>query len=156
MLQKGNDGLMGFMDNIEKLVGDLGGGGSAQQAVNAASDHVENMDSNELAGHLTQSLPTMDRSSLAGLGQQLLATFTSHPASPGDASVATQAAGVSESEVAAGEPSAVAALIGYAKANPQILQAAASAFVQRNPSALEQFAPGLLQGVMSRFKGGTT
>jgi hypothetical protein len=141
---------MGFMDNIEKLAGDFAGGGASPQA-SAASDHVQNMDSNELAGHLTQSLPNMDQSSLAGLGQQLLATFTSHPASTTDANAATQAAGVSQEAVAAGDPGAVGALIGYAKANPQILQAATSAFMQRNPAALEQFAPGLLQGIMGRL-----
>jgi hypothetical protein len=144
---------MGFMDDIEKLAGDFSGGGSTQQAADAASDHVQNMDSNELAGHLTQSLPNMNQSSLAGLGQQLLSTFASHPASTVDATTATQEAGVSQEAVAAGEPGAVGALISYAKANPQVLQAAASAFMQRNPAALEQLAPGLLQGIMGRFGG---
>jgi hypothetical protein len=56
--------------------------------------------------------------------------------------------------VASGSPQGVAALIDYAKSNPQVLQQAASAFMQRNPAALQQLAPGLLQGIMGHLGGG--
>ena len=145
---------MSFMDGMEKMAGQFLGGASPQQAADAASEHVASTDPNELAGHLQQSLGSMDSSSLAGLGQQLLESFTNHPASTEDAGTATANAGVSQAAVASGEPGAVGALIQYAKNNPQVLQSAASAFMQKNPSAIAQLAPGLLQGIMGRLGGG--
>ncbi len=136
------------MENLSSLVGQFFGGATAQQASAAASTHVQEADPNEVADHLSQSVNTMDQPSTANLGQELLAAFTAHT---GDASTATNAAGVSPAAVASGEPGAVGALLQYAKQNPQVIQAAASAFMQRNPAALTSLAPGLIQGIMSRL-----
>jgi len=144
---------MGFMDNIGKLAGDLFAGVSPQQAADAASDHVETMDPHALAGHLTNSLPTMDASTLEGLGRQLLASFTSHPASPVDADTASQLAGTNSTAVASGEPAAIGALLNYAKAHPQVLQGAASAFMQSHPGVVSQLSPDLLHGIMAKLGG---
>jgi hypothetical protein len=145
---------MSFMDGLEKMVGQFMGGASPQQAADAASEHVASSDPNELAGHLQQSLGSMDPSSLSGLGQQLLESFTNHPASTEDANAATASAGVSAADVASGDQGAIGSLIAYAKSNPQVLQSAASAFMQKNPGAIAQLAPGLLQGIMGRLGGG--
>ena len=142
------------MDGLGKLAGQFLGGANPQQAADAASEHVASTDPNELAGHLTQSLGTMDQGSLQGLGQQLLESFTNHPASTEDANAATAAAGVSPAAVASGDQGAIGALLNYAKSNPQVLQSAASAFMQKNPGAIAQLAPGLLQGIMGRLGGG--
>jgi hypothetical protein len=146
---------MSFLDGIGKLAGQFLGGADPQQAADAASEHVASSDPNELAGHLTQSLGTLDPSALQGLGQQLLETFTNHPASTEDANAATASAGVSPADVASGDQGAIGSLIAYAKSNPQVLQSAASAFMQKNPGAIAQLAPGLLQGIMGRLGGAT-
>lgn len=144
---------MSFMDNIGKLAGGFLGGADPQAAASAASDHVAEMDTNQLGDHLTQSLGNMDRSSLMGLGQQLLQTFTNHAGYDGDANSATQDAGVSQASVAAGDPGAIGTLIAMAKNNPGVLQSAASSFLGNNPSALGSLAPGLLQGILGRLGG---
>jgi hypothetical protein len=145
---------MSFMDGLGKLAGQFLGGATPQQTADAASEHVASSDPNELVGHLTQSLGTMDQGSLASMGTQLLESFTNHPASTEDAATATANAGVSQSEVASGNPGAIGALIEYAKANPQVLQSAASAFMQKNPGAIASLAPGLVAGIMARLGGG--
>ena len=87
------------------------------------------------------------------LGQQLLQSFTNHASYAGDANTATQEAGVSQAAVAAGDPGAIGMLINMAKNNPSVLQSAASSFLGKNPSALTQLAPGLLQGILGRLGG---
>lgn len=145
---------MSFMDNITKMAGQFLNNASPQEAADAASDHVASTDPNELAGHLTQSLGNMDQGSIASLGTQLLHSFTNSPDPNEDANTAAQGAGVAQADVAAGDTGAVASLIAYAKNNPQVLQSAASAFMQRNPQAIMALAPGLLQGIMGRMGGG--
>jgi hypothetical protein len=142
---------MSFFDNLAKAASQLLGDANPQDVAQAASDHTASLDPSELAGHLQQSLGTMDQSSLTGLGQQLLQTFTNHGAYSGDGAQAAEAAGTSADAVASGSPEGISALIDYAKSNPQILQTAVSAFMQRNPQALEQLAPGLLSGIMGRL-----
>ncbi len=144
---------MSFMDNIGKLASGFLGGADPQAAASAASDHVAGMDAGQLGDHLTQSLGTMDKSSLMGLGQQLLSTFTNHAGYTGDANTATQEAGVSQADVAAGDPGALGMLIAYAKNNPAVLQNAASHFLGNNPNALGGLAPGLLQGILGKLGG---
>ncbi|GAC1519988.1 MAG: hypothetical protein NVS2B3_16360 [Vulcanimicrobiaceae bacterium] len=144
---------MSFMDNIGKMAEGMLGGANPEEAASAASDHVQSMEPGELGDHLTQSLGTMDQPSIAGLGQQLLQSFTNHAGYAGDANTATQDAGVSQAAVAAGDPGAVGMLINMAKNNPAVLQSAASSFLGKNPNALTQLAPGLLQGILGRLGG---
>ena len=120
---------MSFMDNISKTVSNLFGGGASGDA----------------AQNLTQHLGGVDQSTLASFGQQMLSTFTSHDAYPGDGAAAAAAAGTSAEAVASGAPNAISSLITYAQSNPQVMQACMTAFQERNPAALAQFAPGLLQ-----------
>jgi hypothetical protein len=141
---------MSFFDSLKSMAGGLLGNATPEDASQAVSAHVGSMEPSELAGHLTQSVSNLDPSSLQGLGQQLLATFTNHPAYSGDGAQAAQEAGTTEEAVASGSPSAISSIIAYAKSNPQVLQAATSAFMERNPAALEQMAPGLVQGIMQR------
>lgn len=142
---------MSFFDNLTRMASSLLGNVSPEQATQAASDHVADTDPNELAGHLQSSLGTMDASQVGALGQRLLETFTAHPSYQGDGAQAAAEAGTSEAEVASGSPNAVASLIDYARQHPEVLQAASTAFVQRNPEALQQLAPELLSGIMGRL-----
>jgi hypothetical protein len=150
---------MSFLDGLGKMAeGLLSGQAGAnplagvdpQAAGAAAADHVQSLDPSELAGHLTQSVGSFDASSLTGLGQTLLQSFTNNAGAQSGADAA-QAAGTDAQAVASGAPNAVAALINYAKNNPQVLQGAASSFLQNNPSAIGQLAPGLLSGILARL-----
>jgi hypothetical protein len=144
---------MGFLENLEGLAGDLLGGTSPQAVADAAVDHVQNADPNELGDHLTQSLGNLDGGSVVALGQHLLQSFMNNGG--GSADDAAAAAGTSADAVASGDQGAVGQLIEYAKSNPQVLQQAAGDFMQGNPGAIAQLAPGLLQGIMSRLGGGS-
>ncbi len=120
---------MSFIDNISKAVSGLfGGAGSADATQN-------------LEGHLN----SMDPATLGTFGQQLLNTFTSHEGYPGDGAQAAAAAGTTPEAVASGTPGAIGSLIAYAQQNPQVMQACMTAFQEKNPAALAQFAPGLMQ-----------
>jgi len=120
---------MSFMDNIAKTVSGLFGGGTD---ATAATQNLE--------GHLS----SMDPSTLGTFGQQLLSTFTSHPGYDGDGAKAAAAAGTTPEAVASGAPGAIGAIISYAQQNPQVMQACMTAFQEKNPAALAQFAPGLM------------
>ena len=145
---------MSFMDNLGKMAGGFLGNASPQEAADAASDHVANADPSEVADGLSQSVGNMDQPSLSSLGQQLLHAYTNNQSYSGDANSATQEAGVSQAAVASGDPGAVGMMLQFAKMHPEVLQTAASAFMQKNPSALGALAPTLLQGIMGRFGGG--
>ncbi|HMD03527.1 MAG TPA: hypothetical protein VKG44_11240 [Candidatus Baltobacteraceae bacterium] len=132
---------MSFMDNLGKMAsGLLGGNQGAEQEGQAGG-------SGEMVQQLVQHVCSgnMDQSTLTGLGQQLLTTFTSHSAYQGDGAQAAAEAGTTQEAVAQGSPNAIASLVQYAQSNPQVLSAAMTAFSERNPQALAQFAPGLLQ-----------
>jgi hypothetical protein len=144
---------MSFMDEIGKLAEGFLGGATPQQAADAAADHVQSADPSATADHLTQSLGNFDPATLSNLGQQLLSSYTNHQSYPGDANSA-QEAGVSQDAVAAGEPGALATMLQFAKNHPEVLQNAASAFMQKNPAAISQLVPGLLQGIMGKLGGG--
>ena len=141
------------MDGLSKLAGNLFGGGNADPAevAQAASDHIDSLDANTLAGHLKDSLGTMDQNSIGQLGQELLSAFNNHPASPADGDTAAAAAGTSSDAVAAGEPGAVGSLIDYAKQHPELLSQASQAFTQGNISSLSQMAPGFVNEILGRL-----
>jgi hypothetical protein len=144
---------MSFFDSITKIAGSLLADKSPQEVAGALSDHVSSMDPSELSGHMQQSVEAMDPQHRQQLGQQLLQTFTDHPASQDDGPSAAEQAGTNAQEVQQGSPGGLRALIAYAQANPQVLQTAVSAFVERNPGALAQLSPGLLQQFASKFTG---
>jgi hypothetical protein len=144
---------MSFFDGLEKMATEFLGSATPQQAADAASDHVQNADPNDTADHLMQSLGSLNPQMLSNLGQQLLSSYTNHASYAGDANSATQEAGVSQDAVAAGEPGALGLMLQFAKNHPEVLQNAASAFMQKNPGAIGSLAPGLLQGIMGRLGG---
>jgi hypothetical protein len=144
---------MSQYDDLSQMAGKIFGSDNAPSAqqIQGAVEHMRQMDPNELVDQLKASVGSMNPSSLSSLGQQLLQTFTNHQSYNGDGAQAAQEAGTSEQEVASGRPGAVSAIIDYARSNPQILQAATTAFTERNPQALKDLAPGLLSGIMQRL-----
>jgi hypothetical protein len=147
---------MSFFDSLGKMASEFLSNASPQETADAASAHVASANPSETADQLTQSVGNFDPQTLMNLGQQLLASYTQHPSYAGDANSATQEAGVSQDAVAAGEPGAVGMMLQFAKNHPEILQNAASAFMQKNPGAIGQLAPGLLQGIVGKLGGGAT
>ncbi len=71
---------MSFFDDLKKMATDFLASPQGQGAVAAASEHITQMDPQQLAGHLQDSLGSMDAEKVTALGQQLLQTFTSHQA----------------------------------------------------------------------------
>jgi hypothetical protein len=143
---------MSFFDGLSKLAGNFFGNQDAAQVGQAASDHIDSLDPGTLAGHLKDSLGTMDQGSIAQLGQSLLAAFNNHPASPADGDTASNAAGTDSGAVASGEPGAVGSLIDYAKEHPELLSTASRAFTQGNIASLQQMSPGFVGEIMSRLE----
>ncbi len=131
------------MDFLKNLAGNLTGGGNQGDMLKNVTDQVSKMGGDQLAGHVNTMADNADPDTRAQLGQHLLDAFTNHASFNGTGADAAQAAGTSAEAVASGSPDAISSIVNYAKSNPQILQAAATAFMTRNPSALASLIPGL-------------
>jgi hypothetical protein len=139
---------MSFLNNIGGLLAQFSGAAPGQ-VQDAAADHVGSMDSNELAGHLTDSTQNMSAGTLGQLATSLLGALNNH----GHDESAIQDAGVSTGDAQAGGQDAVSALIAHAQQNPAALKDAAVDFIKNNPQAVEQFAPDFLKGIIAKFAG---
>jgi hypothetical protein len=124
---------MSFMDNLGKMFG----GGSNPL------DMIKNLTGDQLGNVLQTGANQLPEDSRAQLGQQLLQAFTNHVPYTGDGAQAAQAAGTTADAVASGAPSALSSIIDYAKAHPEVLQTAATAFATKNPQVLTQLLPSL-------------
>jgi hypothetical protein len=121
---------MGFLENIMKMVG--GGGASADSNPAAA-----------IAGALQQGMGSMDQNSLAGIGQQLLKSFTDTQAFNGTGADAAAAAGVDPTHVEQGNAGAIGGLLEIAKQHPEVVQNAVQGVMQNNPQLAQQLMPML-------------
>jgi hypothetical protein len=88
-----------------------------------------------------------DDATRASLGQQLLDAFTNHVPFTGTGADAAVHAGTTEEAVQSGTPDAITAIVNYAKGHPEVIQAATTAFVTKNPEVLKQLGPSLLSGL---------
>jgi hypothetical protein len=141
---------MSFLNNIGGLLAQFGGAPSEQVQVQAAAaDHVQDLDADQLAGHLTDSARNLDSGQLGQLAASLLGALNNH----GHDEAALQDAGVSTSDAQAGDGNAVTALIAQAQQNPAALKDAAVDFIKNNPQAVERFAPDFLKGILAKFVG---
>lgn len=137
---------MSFLNNIGGLLAQFSGAAPGQVQA-AATEHVDSMDTGELAGHLTQSAGSMNSGMLGQLATSLLGALSNH----GHDEAALQDAGVSTSDAQAGDANAVTSLIAHAQQNPAALKDAALEFIKNNPQAVEQFAPDFLKGIIAKF-----
>ncbi len=137
---------MSFLNNIGGLLAQFTGA-SPDQVQSAAADHVGDMDTGELAGHLTQSVQGLDTGQIGALATSLLGALSNH----GHDEAAIGDAGVSTTDARAGDGDAVTALIQHAQQNPGALKDAAVDFIKNNPQAVEQFAPDFLKGIIAKF-----
>ncbi len=113
----------------------------------AASEHVASMNTDELAGHVTQAAQSMDSGSLATLAQSLLGALSRNGSSEGEA----QAAGVPTDDAKAGDPAAVTALIQHVAQDPSTLREAVTGFITQNPQVVQQFAPEFAKGILAKL-----
>ncbi len=137
---------MSLLNNIGGLISQFTRADS-DQAGAAAADHIGGMDVGGLASHLTQSTQNLDSGQLGQLVQSILGALSNH----GQAASSVADAGVATADAQAGDSNAVADLIAHAQQNPAALKDAAIDFIQNNPQAVEQFAPNVLKGIISKF-----
>ena len=141
---------MSFMDNLSKLAGHLFGEGEhdPQAVADRVKEDVGSWDSADLGDHFQQSIGSMDRGTLATLGQHIMSAFEQHGA---DASAAAASAGVDPQDIAAGDPAALSSIVDMAKNNPDVFRDAASNFLS-NPGSIGQMAPGFVSEIVSRLQ----
>jgi hypothetical protein len=132
---------MSFYDNVASRVSHwFGGDVTVEDAVKAAAAHVCQMDGNELADHLQQSLPTLDGSARAALAAHL--TNALPELAGGESGAAAKESG---------SPEALSSLIEQARNNPSQLRDAVSDFIRATPEAVTKLSPGLVDGIKSRL-----
>jgi hypothetical protein len=119
---------MSFIDGLGKIVGQF-----TQNNPQGVSD---------ISGHLLASIPGLDDSAKASLGQHITDALAQQHGT--DADSIAQQAGTSTDEVASGNEGALQKIIGMAQQHPEMLTAATQAFAERNPQALMQFAPAIM------------
>jgi hypothetical protein len=107
-------------------------------------DMIKQLSGDQLGNLLQNGAGQVDDTTRASLGQHLLDAFTNHVPFTGTGADAAAQAGTSEDAVQSGAPNAVGSLIDYAKGHPEIIQAATTAFLERNPSVLAQLGPSLI------------
>ena len=112
---------MSFFDALKNVAGEVLGAMHAQQP--AAST-----DPDATADNLAQRVHSLDETTLINLGEQVLHTFSNHPAYPSDGAQAAEDAGTTAEAVASGEPNAVSALLTFAKNHPEVLESIARSF----------------------------
>ncbi len=138
--------MFGSFGDIGALVSRLAGADRGAVA-QAAGDHVAGMDTDELAGHVTQAAQSMDGGSLGTLAQSLLGALANHGSGEGDA----QDAGVPTDDAKAGDGDAVSQLISHVAQNPAALREAATTFLSQNPQLVQQFAPDFAKGILAKL-----
>ncbi len=114
-------------------------------------DLVKQLSGDQLGNLLQNGSAQVDDTTRASLGQHLLDAFTNHVPFTGTGAEAATQAGTSADAVQSGDPGAVGSLIDFAKGHPEVIQAATSAFLERNPALLTQLGPSLMG---SLFGGG--
>ncbi len=141
---------MSFLNNLNVggLIAQLSGARPGDVA-DAAADHIGEMDSDELAGHLTTGAQAFDRGTLGSLASSILGALSTY----GHDERSVQDAGVATDAAQNGDGGAVGDLIAHAQQNPAALKDAALDFIKNNPQAVEQFAPDFLKGIIAKFAG---
>jgi hypothetical protein len=139
---------MSFLNNLGGLLSQFTNA-SPEAVQSAAADHLDSMDTGQLAGHLSDGAQNMNAGQLGALATSLLGALSNH----GHDESQIQDAGVSTADAQAGDGDAVTQLIAHAQQNPAALKDAAIDFIKNNPQAVEQFAPDFLKGIISKFAG---
>jgi len=134
-----------LLGEAEKLLGTT----SASDLQAAAEAHLGGLDSGEIVNHLIGMVPNLPDGAAAELAQTVLGALGQNGSSESDA----QDAGVPTDDAKTGDPAAVGALLQHAASDPASLKDAAVSFITNNPQLLQQYAPGLMQGILGRLGG---
>jgi hypothetical protein len=135
------DNLMNAAQNL------LGGAATPQQLQGAIADHVGGLDTGELAQHLIGMIPNLPDGARTDLANAVVGALGQHGTSPDDAA----SAGVPVGDALGGDHAALGALVEHAASDPSSLKDAAIAYVQSNPQIVQQYAPALFQGILSKL-----
>jgi hypothetical protein len=138
------DNLLGA---AKSLLGGAGGDASAEQVAGAVSDHIGSLDSGDLVGHFIGMIPNLPD----GARTQLASTVMNALGNAGSSANSVADAGVPVASAMSGDHAALGALLEHATSNPQGLKDAAIQYISNNPQIVQQYAPELLKGVLSKF-----
>lgn len=116
-------------------------------------DMLKQLSGDQLGNVLQSGAGQVDDATRASLGQHLLDAFTNHVPYTGTGAEAATAAGTTAEAVQSGEPGALGSIIDYAKGHPEVIQAATSAFLTKNPGVLAQIGPAVLGGLFGNRQG---
>ena len=134
-----------LMGAASKLLG--GAGVSQEQVQGAVADHVGGLDAGDLVNHLIGMVPNLPD----GARTQLASTVMGALGQNGSAASDVEAAGVPVESAMSGDHAALGALLEHAASDPSSLKDAAISYIQNNPQLVQQYAPDLIKGVLSKF-----
>jgi len=138
------DNLLGV---AKSLLGGAGGDASPEQVAGAVSEHIGSLNSGDLVNHFIGMIPNLPE----GARTQLASTVMSALAKAGSSADSVEDAGVPVVSAMSGDHAALGALLEHATSNPAGLKDAAIQYISNNPQIIQQYAPDLLKGVLSKF-----
>ena len=118
-----------------------------ENLLGAAEEHLGGLDSREIVNHLLGMVPNMPDDARAELAQTVLGALGQNGTD--ESTVAD--AGVATEDAKNGDPDALNALLQHAASDPASLKDAAVTYITNNPQLLQQYAPGLMQGILGRL-----
>jgi hypothetical protein len=118
----------------------------AQTLVDAVEKHVARMDDAALAEVLTHGVAAMPQNGRSALVASIFDAFRDRGESSEDAA---EGANASLERLEGAEPSAVSALIAYARTQPSLLKEAMTHFAEEHASDLESLPAQLVDGIAS-------
>lgn len=118
------------------------------QVADAAEKFISKMDEGDLARAMEQSERTMSGSARSQLVEAIFEAFRHRGESSDDV---VEGAGTTLDAVRNGEPSAVRALLTYAKTNAGLLKEATTALIEHDPMVTAELDPSLAHGIAQRL-----
>jgi hypothetical protein len=127
----------------------LGGSGDStqEQITSAITSHVGGLDAGDLVSHLIGMVPNLPDDARTQLASTVMGALGAN----GSDANAVEAAGVPVTNAMSGDHAALGALLEHAASDPSSLKDAAISFIQNNPQIVQQYAPDLIKGVLSKF-----
>ena len=125
-----------------------GSGDTTQEQVQSAiASHIGGLDSGNLVNHLVGMVPNLPDGARTSLASTVMGALGQNGAAPSD----VEAAGVPVEGAMNGDHAALGALLEHARSDPSSLKDAAVSYITNNPQIVQQYAPDLIKGVLSKF-----
>jgi hypothetical protein len=116
--------------------------------VGAVEKLLAKMDETDLAAVYERELATMPQDAGAAFVEALFEAFRDRGESSEDAA---EGAGIALDRIVRREPSAISALVAYARTSPDLLKEATTIFVERQPEHIESLPAVLRNAVAERL-----